>query len=254
MKARGYEEDMRILIAEDDINLQEMTGSLMTHWGFDYDMASNGQDAVDHAVANEGKYDLCLMDIDMPIINGFEATKVIRHKLKYFPIMALTGNLEAEGKYLAAGMDDFLEKPYPINRLYQKINALTVKSIKIHKKQNQIYLKKEMPMNPDELRELKELDKRGLTKFSLIDTNYKFITHKNLQNKISHDFIAKGKLLSEFLDRSPDDPGIIHLYAANLKANKRHIWPELLDKLTKKEDEEMKIYTEKAEIAETDSP
>jgi CheY-like chemotaxis protein len=245
---------MRILIAEDEPLLQILAKRLMEHWGFDYDMASDGKEAVYHATANEGKYDLCLMDIDMPIINGLEAAKIIRRKLKYFPIMALTGNLEAERKYLAAGMDDFLEKPYPIDKLYRKINELTVKSIRIHKTQNQVHLKKELPMNPDELRELKELDKRGLTKFSLIDTNYKFITHKNLQNKISHDFIAKGKLLSEFLDRSPDDPGIIHLYAANLKANKRHILPEMLDKLTEKEDEDMKNYTEKAEFTETNTP
>ena len=245
---------MRILIAEDDVSLQLMDKSLMKHWGFEFDIVSNGQEAVDQAKANEGKYDLCLMDIDMPIMNGLEATKTIRRKLKYFPIMALTGNLRAKEEYLAIGMDDFLEKPFPIDKLYQKINELTVKSVKIHKTQNQIRLRKEMPMNSDELRELKELDKRGLTKFSLIDTNHKFITHKNLQNKISHDFIAKGKLLSEFLDCSPDDPGIIHLYATNLKANKRHIWPEMLDKLVGKEDEDMKSYTAKAEFAETDIP
>ncbi len=245
---------MRILIAEDDATLQLMAGTLMGRWGFEFDMVSNGQEAIEHAKINEGEYDLCLMDIDMPIMNGLQATKIIRNNLRYFPIMALTGNLRARTEYSNMGMDDFLEKPYSIDNLYQKINELTVKSIRIHKTQNQIHLRKEMPMNPDELRELKELDKRGLTKFSLIDTNCKFITHKNLQNKISHDFIAKGKLLSEFLDRSPDDPGIIHLYAANLKANKRHIWPEMLDKLTEKEDEDMKNYTAKAEFAETDTP
>ena len=245
---------MRILIAEDDTLLQLMAGRLMERWGFEFDMASNGQEAVERAQKHEGEYDLCLMDIDMPIMNGFEATKIIRRKLNYFPIMALTGNLRAKEEYWAIGIDDYLGKPYSIDNLYQKINELTVKSIKIHKIQNQIRLRKEMPMNSDELKELKELDKRGLTKFSLIDTNHKFITHKNLQNKISHDFIAKGKLLSEFLDRSPDDPGIIHLYAANLKANKRHIWPEMLDKLAEKEDEDMKIYTAKAEFAETDTP
>jgi hypothetical protein len=49
--------------------------------------------------------------------------------------------------------------------------------------------------------------------------------HKNIQNKISYDLIAKKKQLSEFWDRSPDDPGIVHLYAANLRANKKHILP-----------------------------
>ena len=88
----------------------------------------------------------------------------------------------------------------------------------------------------------------------MIDTGYKFIVHKNLQNKISHDFIAKGKLLSEFLDRSTDDPGIIHLYASNLHANKRHILPEVLEQLAQEEDEEMKNYTSKAEYPEKENP
>ncbi len=115
---------MRILIAEDDAILQLMAGRLMGRWGFEFDMASNGQEAVDQAQRNEGKYDLCLMDIDMPIMNGLEATKIIRQNLKYFPIMALTGNLRAKEAYLAIGMDDFLEKPYSIDNLYQKINML----------------------------------------------------------------------------------------------------------------------------------
>lgn len=85
---------MRILIAEDDPAIQFLAKELMEHWGFDYDLVSNGQEAVEQAKINEGEYDLCLMDIDMPIMNGLEATKIIRRNLNYFPIMALTGNLE----------------------------------------------------------------------------------------------------------------------------------------------------------------
>lgn len=133
---------------------------------------------------------------------------------------------------------------------YDKIRELTVKTISVHKERNHIVLKKEMPVDAEELRELRELDKKGLTKFSLIDTGYKFVVHKNIQNKISHDFIAKGKKLSEFLDRSTDDPGIIHLYESNLHANKRHILPELLEQLVQKEDKEMNEYTTKAEYPE----
>lgn len=101
--------------------------------------------------------------------------------------------------------------------------------------------------------ELRELDKKGLAKFGLVDTGYKFIVHKNVQNKISHDLIAKGKLLSEFLDRSPDDPGIIHLYAANLNASKRHILPEVLDQLIQEDDKELVKYTTKAEYPEKEN-
>ena len=80
---------MKILIAEDDSILQTMAGKFMNHWGFDFDMASN----------------------------GLEATKIILRKLKYFPIMAVTGNLQAKQKYLEMGMDDFLSKPYKLDVL-----------------------------------------------------------------------------------------------------------------------------------------
>ena len=226
----------------------------MDNWGYEFDIASNGRKAVELAKKNEGKYDLCLMDIDMPIMDGIEATKIIRRKIQYFPIMAVTGNLGFKDKLFEIGIDDYVQKPYYSNKLYAKINELTVKEVKIYKEQDQIILSKELPMNPDELKELRELDKKGLAKFSLIDTGYKFIVHKNLQNKISHDFIAKGKLLSEFLDRSTDDPGIIHLYASNLHANKRHILPEVLEQLAQEEDEEMKNYTSKAEYPEKENP
>ena len=72
-----------------------------------------------------GAYDLCLMDIDMPIMDGLQATKIIRNELKYFPIMALTGNLGAKKRYLETGMDDFLEKPYSIDNLHGKIILAT---------------------------------------------------------------------------------------------------------------------------------
>lgn len=245
---------MKLLIAEDDALLQATAENLMKYWGFDFDMVSNGAEAIDRARTNQGEYDLCLMDIDMPVMNGMEATKIIRKELRYFPIMAVTGNANAAGTYLSAGMDDYLGKPYSVSEIQQKIKELTVKSVKIYKTRDQVLIRKETPMDQKELNELKELDKKGLTKFSLIDTDYKFITHKNLQNKLSHDFIAKGKLVSEFLDRSPDDPGIVHLYAANLKANKRHIWPERLDELAAEEDREMEACNEKAEYPDSEIP
>ncbi len=63
------------------------------------------------------------------------------------------------------------------------------------------------------------------------------------------DFIANGKLLSEFLDRNPESPGIIHLYARNLLCNKRHILPEFFAKLAEQEDLELIKYLEKAEFS-----
>ena len=191
---------MKILIAEDNTVLQESVCMLMKMWGFNYDLASSGLEVVEQAVANEGKYDLCLMDIEMPKMDGCEATQTIRREVSYFPIMALSGHSYIKEKCCEADMDDFLFKPYEARKLLDKINELTIKSLKISFRKKDIYFIKEMPMDAAELQELRELDKMGLAKFSLIDTSYKFIVHKNLQNKLSHDFVAKGKMLSEFLD------------------------------------------------------
>ncbi len=62
----------------------------------------------DFATVNEEKYDLCLMDIDMPKMNGLEATEIIRQRLKYLPVMAVTGDARYKRKCLRIGMDDFI--------------------------------------------------------------------------------------------------------------------------------------------------
>ena len=241
---------MNILLAEDRPIIQMLNHSMMTGFGYDYDMASNGEEAVEYARRNEGQYDLCIMDVEMPKMNGIEATRIIRQEMKYIPILALTSNSDYKWACLDAGMDEFLEKPCLPPELLVKIKELTVKSYLLDADNDCIAIKQVMPMNSDELKELRELDKKGLTKFSLLDTNHKFIVHKNLQNKLSHDFISKEKSLSEFLDRSPDSPGIVHVYASNLHANKRYILPELLEQLVSEEDEEMQKHVSRSEYPE----
>ncbi len=245
---------MRILIAEDDANLQFMAERLMKRWGFEFDMASNGREAVDQAKANQGKYDLCLMDIDMPIMNGLEATKIIRRKLKYFPIMALTGNLRAKEEYLAVGMDDFLEKPYSIDKLYQKINELTVKFYSFKIKGKDIFIKKEMPMDQQHAQELKKLKEQNLVKMRLDGPDQQeVIAHKNTPYKISHDFNIKKYLMTEFLNRDPERPTLCDLY----RGTKNCIVETFLDengyaKRLTSEDLEMAKYTKKIYQVEED--
>ena len=209
----------------------------MSRWGFEFDIASNGQEAVEQAQIHEGEYDICLMDIDMPIMNGFEATRIIRRKLKYFPIMALTGNLRAKQEYLETGIDDFLEKPYKFNILFDKINELSTKVGEVYVKNNQLHFQKGTPMNQEELQELIQLKKKGLTKLKLVGTDHTFIVHKNIQNKISYDLIGEGKELSEFIDRSEREPGRCHLYKVNLHVTKDMFTPEELENEIQKENE-----------------
>ena len=70
--------------------------------------------------------------------------------------MAVSGNARVGENWRSAGMDDYLEKPYSFDALYEKINELTVKVEKIYFEENNLCLKKEMPMDQNELRELIE--------------------------------------------------------------------------------------------------
>ena len=239
---------MRILIAEDDVPLQLMDARLMKRWGFEFDIVSNGQEAVDQAQANEGKYDLCLMDVDMPIMNGLEATKIIRRKLKYFPIMALTGNLRAKEEYLAVGMDDFIQKPFSIDNLQQKISELTVKFYKVITDDKNISVKKEMPMDQQHAQELRELAKKNLRRAKFFDgPGNSLIIHKNVTNKISYDFNVKRQLMTTFINRDPDKPTRCELYKeSNYLMPQIYLTEEESNDLMQLEDAELEKYPEPA--------
>lgn len=100
----------KILIAEDnDSNFILMTYILKKFYQFE--RAKNGKEAVEMANANQ--YDLVLMDIKMPIMDGLEATKLIKKAHPELPIIALTANAFDSDRQLAfdAGCNDFLSKP-----------------------------------------------------------------------------------------------------------------------------------------------
>ncbi len=106
---------LKILIAEDyEIN-RILISELLDQFNVDYKFALNGQEAVDMVCLSN--YDLILMDINMPIMNGMEATKILRETFEIkTPIVALTANaLDGDReRFLSIGMDDYLTKPIEI--------------------------------------------------------------------------------------------------------------------------------------------
>ena len=100
----------KILVAEDnDSNFILM--SYILKKDYQYERAKNGQEAVDMIEA--GGFDIVLMDVKMPLMDGLEATKIIKEKHPDLPIIALTANAFDSDRQLAlsAGCDDFLSKP-----------------------------------------------------------------------------------------------------------------------------------------------
>lgn len=100
----------KILVAEDnDSNFILMTYILKKH--YEYERARNGQEAVE--LVKNGQFDIVLMDIKMPVMDGLEATKKIKATHPDLPIIAVTANAFDSDRQLAfdAGCDDFLSKP-----------------------------------------------------------------------------------------------------------------------------------------------
>ncbi|OEF96654.1 hypothetical protein BHF68_08045 [Desulfuribacillus alkaliarsenatis] len=117
-------EQAHILIVEDAKVNQMVITKMVEKLGYSYDLAENGQEAVE--LHDNNHYDLILMDIQMPILNGIEATKIIREREgenNHTPIIALTafalhGDRE---KFLAYGMNEYVSKPFDKAKLAELI-------------------------------------------------------------------------------------------------------------------------------------
>lgn len=103
---------INILLVEHNPVLRKQIASLLNHWNFHFDISTNGKHCIDALKLN--KYNLILMDVRLPEMDGPETTKYIRKTLKLnLPIIAITSNAsEAERrKCLSAGINDYLMKP-----------------------------------------------------------------------------------------------------------------------------------------------
>jgi len=115
---------LSILLVEDNKMNQLVAGRIFEKIGYKIDFADNGQIAIDKV--NEKNYDLIFMDIQMPVMDGLQATRLIieKHGNNTPPIIAMTANVlsENEAECREAGMKDFLSKPFTIDRLQSIIH------------------------------------------------------------------------------------------------------------------------------------
>jgi len=128
-------ESVNVLLVEDNEMNQMLAQKILDKWGYEVDVAENGKVAIEKMKVNE--YDIVLMDIQMPEMDGYEATKYIRTNMppskSRTPIIAMTAHAimgEAE-KCIALGMDDYISKPFNQKTLYEKMNR------QLRKKQNE---------------------------------------------------------------------------------------------------------------------
>jgi two-component system, OmpR family, response regulator len=120
--------NLKILLAEDDKNLGEILKTYMDAKGFNTTLCTNGEEAVN--TFSKESYDFCILDIMMPIKDGFTVAKEIRKKDKKVPILFLTAKSMQDDvlKGFQIGADDYITKPFSMEVLLMRMNAIIRRS------------------------------------------------------------------------------------------------------------------------------
>jgi DNA-binding response OmpR family regulator len=117
-------EKISILLAEDDRNLGNLLKEYLEAKGYETKLATNGKEAFDYF--NKGNFDLCLLDVMMPVKDGFTLAREIRLVNKNIPIVFLTAKSMKEDTIegFTAGADDYITKPFSMEELLLRISAI----------------------------------------------------------------------------------------------------------------------------------
>ena len=154
--------NIKVLVVEDIALNQLLMKTLLDDFGFERDIVANGKLAIEKLQTNS--YDIILMDLQMPEMNGFEATEFIRNQMNSkIPIIALTADVTTVdlAKCKAVGMNDYIAKPVDERVLYSKIVSLVKKPVLRGSNANN---STEVPVGSDENKNLKCIDLAYLTR------------------------------------------------------------------------------------------
>jgi signal transduction histidine kinase/DNA-binding response OmpR family regulator len=175
----------RILVAEDNLMNQQLIRHLMKQWQMEYVLVNNGKEAVD--ILRREKFDAVLMDIQMPEMDGYDATQTIRNELKLdVPIIAMTAHAMSGEKErcLSFGMNDYISKPVKEGELYSIL---------------QQYCRETEPVSASDT----VVDLHYLRELSLGDTEF------------------ENAIIRQFIVQVPEELGLLH--EAVVKKNKQQI-------------------------------
>lgn len=140
---------INILLAEDDDNLGMLLHNFLNAKGFKTDLAKNGKEAFEKF--NMFKYDFCILDVMMPKVDGFTLAKDIRHIDQQVPILFLTAKAMKEDRLVGfeSGADDYLTKPFDMEELLARINAILRRTIGKETDKEEAYNLGKTQYNPD---------------------------------------------------------------------------------------------------------
>lgn len=120
---------MRLLIVEDELGLQQHLQAGFKREGFAVDVCADGKEALFLGLEND--YDLAVVDIGLPEIDGLQVIRELRSKQRSFPVLLLTarGHWKDKVEGLEAGADDYLAKPFVFDELLARVKALLRRSV-----------------------------------------------------------------------------------------------------------------------------
>jgi signal transduction histidine kinase/CheY-like chemotaxis protein len=206
---------LRILVAEDNVMNQNLMRHLLTYWNLEFDIVNNGKETIEALQQND--YKLLLMDIQMPVMDGYTTTMKIRNALGMnIPIIAMTAHAMAgeREKCLSYGMNEYISKPIREKELFKIMNNILktngggaelldlgyLKEISGGNAEFEISMIEQfLQQVPGELEAMKEaFDK----------TNYSELTHIAHNIKTSVSFMGLAKNLDHYLDYIESNAGI----------------------------------------------
>ncbi len=179
------ERKLNVLLAEDDENLGQLLYSYMLNKGFSVTLARTGKIAYDKYIGNKTHFDILVLDVMMPEMDGFTLAKEIRELDKQIPIIFLTAKSLKEDKLhgFEIGADDYLTKPFSMEELVARIQAVMKRVAPEKKDVNEALYVGKIKYEPE------------LSTLHLVDGPKKLTTK---ENQLLH-LLAKNK--NEILDR-----------------------------------------------------
>lgn len=184
----------RVLLVEDNELNQDLALAFFTRSKLSADLAENGKEAVELAQSND--YDMIFMDLQMPIMDGFEATRLIREFDKDVPIIAMSANVFADAKQRAreAGVTDFLDKPIIIDKATSLISTYIVPEVLVEGQATS-----ESPSNT-----IQDSSSNRSKLSSEIPMVLPAFSQSQFEQLTYHDVKLQAKMLDRFCQSAPD--------------------------------------------------
>lgn len=197
---------MKILIVEDDPRIAQNIQKGLEEKGFSTEIAFDGQ--MGWQIAQNGSFDLIILDLNMPILNGYEVCERIRAKYPDLPIIILTALGETEDKIMGfdKGADDYLVKPFDFRELLARVQVLLKrKSSSSHEISSATLRVKDLQLNADT-----KMVMRGNTTIELTPKEFSLLEYlMRHKGKV----ISKGEIAEKIWDQNPEKSlNVIEVY------------------------------------------